>query len=229
MNAISGGGLGRFAARALLAGCAVLAGVGGVGCQQYVSSPGVPTARGIPENPNKPAALTCMVEAVRYVATRYPPGDLGANAETVEEAMSLQAPYPLVVNPPRGLRQTFYDRLVKQVGPQAQPASPTNTLGPDPVFHITRVWMRFDKATVDVLRPMPELGPGPDGAPIYQTVTVRLTGGLSPWRVVHARAWPPDEPVQIPPPYPMPEFDRVDQFEWQLEQDQVNPPDRSSY
>lgn len=196
------------------------------GCQQYVSSPGVPTARGIPENPNKPAALSCMVESVRYVATRYPPGDITYNPEKPEAA--LEVPYDLAINPPRGLRKSFYERLVKQVGPKAVPMSAQAEFGAAPVFHITRVWMRFQTATVDVLRPMPEVGPGPDGKPVYQMVTLRLEGGLQPWRVVHARAWEPDG-VEVPPPYYMPAEERVDQFEATMEEDQKSPPGRGSY
>ncbi len=215
-----GGFLRRVAAWGLIV--AVAGGVVGVaGCQQYSTAPGVPTARGIPETPNRPAAVTSMIEAVRYVATRYPPGSLREDAPTVAEAMALEAPYELVVNPPRGLRRVYYERLVRQVGPLASAASAESIGGPAPVFHITRVWMRFDKATIDVLRPMVELGPGPDGRPIYQMVTVRLEGGLRPWRVVHARAWPPDEPITPPEAYPMPEVDRVDQYEWQMEQDRL--------
>ncbi|GJQ28991.1 MAG: hypothetical protein HBSAPP03_08750 [Phycisphaerae bacterium] len=201
--------------------------VGGLaGCQQYVSSPGVPTAKGIPENPNKPAALTCMVEAVRYVATRYPPGDITYTPD--KPSAALEAPYELAINPPRGLRKSFYERLVKQVGPKAKAIAPENEHGQMPVFHVTRVWMRFQSATVDVLRPMPELGPGPDGKPIYQVVTVRLEGGMSPWRVVHARAWEP-QGVEIPPAYYLPLEERVDQFEATMEEDQKSPPGRGSY
>ncbi|CAG0962058.1 hypothetical protein PHYC_00779 [Phycisphaerales bacterium] len=198
------------------------------GCQQYVSSPGVPTARGIPENPNKPAAVSCMVEAVRYVATRYPPGDFNYEARSAKEQGALEVPYAMVVNPPRGLRQSFYKRLVREIGPRCEPIAPANEAGPNPVFHISRVWMRFDSATVDVLRPMPEVGPGADGKPVYQMVTVRLEGGVEPWRVIHARAWAP-EGVEIPAGYPMPDVERVDQFRWQMEEDQRNPPDRRAY
>jgi hypothetical protein len=208
----------RMLATGLLVAGALLV---GSGCQQYVSSPGVPEARGIPENPNKPAALACMAEAVRYVATRYPPGDPTAPGADLKEQAAMEVPYAMVVNPPRGLRRSFYERLVQAIGPRCAPMSETSADGPAPVFHITRVWMRFNSATVDVLRPMVEMGPGPDGRPVYQMVTVRLEGGLEPWRVVHARAWAPDVQAEVPRPYPMPKVERVDQFEWQMEQDRV--------
>jgi hypothetical protein len=81
-----------------------------------------------------------------------------------------------------------------------------------PVFHVTRVWMRGNQATIDVLRPMPELGNDPQGRTVYQPVTVRLEAGFQPWRVVHARIWNPGDEVE-PPPYFLPEVDRPDEFE----------------
>lgn len=213
--------------RRLILLCSSLA-LSPLACQQYVSSPGVPTARGIPENPNKPAAVSAIVEAVRYVATRYPPGGHDYDAPTMQEQAAVEAPYALIVNPPRGLRKGFYERIVKGIGPQAQPITVANEISGLPTFHVTRVWMRFQTATVDVLRPMPELGQNADGTPIYQMVTVRLEGGLNPWRVVHARAWSPTN-VEIPPAYYLPDVERVDQFDYQMEQDESNPPDRKSY
>lgn len=192
---------------------------GGItGCQQYVSAPGIPSAQGIPENPNKPAAISVMVEAVRYVATRYPPGGYDYDAASMQEQAAVEVPYAMQVCPPRGLRRSFYERLVQNIGPAAQPISPEGLEEGLPTFYVTRVWMRFQKATVDVLRPMPEVGLGPDEKPVYQTVTVRLEGGLEPWRVVHARAWSPNEPT-LPQPYFMPDEERIDQFEWQMKQD----------
>jgi len=187
--------------------------VGGLsGCQQYVSSPGVPSAKGVPENPNKPAALSCMVEATRYVATRYPPGGYVYDAESAAEQGAVQAPYALLVNGPQGLRRSFYVRLAEGVGSQAEPMTPDNQGSGLPVFYVDRVWLRFNSATVDVIRPMPEVGPGPDGKPVYQTVTVRLEGGTTPWRVVHARAWPAGA-TTLPTAYFLPDEERVDQFE----------------
>lgn len=65
-----------------------------------------------------------------------------------------------------------------------------------PVYSVTRVWLRADKATVDVVRPVTLDGMQPteddaDGnAYTYQKITYRLVGGFRPWRVETTRAWP---------------------------------------
>ena len=65
-----------------------------------------------------------------------------------------------------------------------------------PVYSITRVWLRGDSGTVDVIRPVTLDGMEPteadtDGvAYTYQKVTHRLKGGFRPWRVETSRAWP---------------------------------------
>lgn len=200
----------------LTAVVALAAAVGG--CQQYVNAPAIPTSKGIPDNPNKPAAVECIRLAVQYVATRYPPGSVEDSLVTEKGRVQMRAPYQLVVNMPRGMRKSFYERTVKEVGPLAEPMTQANAESGLPTFHVTRVWMRFNEATVDVLRPMPEMGPGADGKPVYQTVTVRLEGGMEPWRVVHARAWPPSD-VVIPPPYYLPDVERIEQYKWQIARD----------
>jgi hypothetical protein len=210
----------RMIVAALLFACA--------GCQQYVSSPGVPTARGIPEDPNKPAAATVIVRSVQYIANTYPPGSLKYDAASAKEQADIRVPYACIVNLPRGMRKSFYERIAEQIGPECRPMSPEVQYQDVPVFHVTRVWMRFNSAIVDVLRPMPELGPGPDGKPIYQMVTVRLEGGTEPWHVIHVRAHAYQDAV-VPAPYFIPQSERTDQFAWQKEQDAVNPHDRGSY
>jgi len=202
----------------LTAVAAMGAAVGGPGCQQYVNAPAIPTSRGIPDNPNKPAAVECIRLAVQYVATRYPPGTVEDSLVTEKGRVQMRAPYPLVVNAPRGMRKSFYTTIVKEVGAFAEPMTPAARESDLPTFHVASIIMRFNTAQVDVLRPMPELGPGTDGKPVYQTVTVRLEGGMEPWRVVHARAWAPDN-VVIPPPYFIPEIERVEQYKWQMQQD----------
>jgi hypothetical protein len=193
------------------------------GCQQYSTYPEIPSAKGIPENPNNPSAAVCMRTAVQYVMTRWSPGGPAYDAATAEEQASLRVPTPLVINLPRGLRRIYYERVAADIGPQTAPMSPDALASGAPVIHVTRVWLRFNKATVDVLRPVPELGPGPDGKPIYQTITVRLEGGLDPWRVVHARAYDPGF-AEVPEPYPIPELDRVDQYEITAAEDRAYKP-----
>jgi hypothetical protein len=65
-----------------------------------------------------------------------------------------------------------------------------------PAYSITRVWLRGDSATVDVIRPVTLDGMPPTEADTggvgytYQKVTHRLKGGFRPWRVETSRAWP---------------------------------------
>ncbi|MFN5945984.1 MAG: hypothetical protein ACK5ZG_09075 [Phycisphaerae bacterium] len=165
------------------------------GCFQNTNYPAIPTSRGYAEDPNKPAAEAAMVAALQYVTSRWTPGQREFDVAAAPDALPM-ADYPLVINLPLGTRKMLYDRIARKVGPEVQPATPENTTGTLPVFHVTRVWLRTDHGIVDVLRPMPELGLATDGKPIYQKITVRLEGGFKPWNVVHARAWyPGDEPM----------------------------------
>jgi hypothetical protein len=192
---------------------AVLAGGVGVGCQQYQTYPAVTTARGMAENPNNPNTERAMVAALQYVATRYPPGGQRFEAKTPDEAGRMTADFPFAINVPKGMRKSFYERIATKVGPEVKPLTEEvvadNTL---PIYHVTRVWLRFRTGTIDVLRPMPEMGVGPDGTPVYQKVTVRLEGDFTPWRVIHARAWEPGADSS-PELYFLPDKERVDQFE----------------
>ncbi len=181
------------------------------GCQQYVTSPVIPTARGMSENPNAPAPEQAITASLQYVATRWAPGKtrefdakLTPGATYVDQAM--------VINLPAGTRQSFYDRIARRLGPSVQPATPDNTDGSLPIYHVGRVWLRFEEARVDVYRPMLELPPGPDGQPVYQMVTVHLRGGFSPWRAEFARAWGPGD--NSPPEYfYRPEIDRANEHD----------------
>jgi hypothetical protein len=181
------------------------------GCQQYVTSPAIPTARGMSENPNAPAPEQAITAALQYVATRWAPGKtrefdakLTPGATYVDQAM--------VINLPAGTRQSFYDRIARKLGPTVQPATPENTDGSLPIYHVGRVWLRFENARVDVYRPMLELGPGPDGKPVYQMVTVHLRGGFSPWRAEFARAWDPGV-YETPEVFYRPTIERANEHE----------------
>jgi hypothetical protein len=194
-------------------------------CQKYQNYPAVATARGTPEEPNNPATEAAIVAALQYVATRFPP-DGGLLAEPVKEVEKTQADFPFAVNLPAGMRKSFYERIPTKVGPEVKPLTPDiveqNSL---PIYHVTRVWLRFNSGTVDVLRPVPGLGKGPDGSPVYQKITLRLEGGFSPWRVVHARAWEPgtDDP---PPYYYLPDIERVEQFKYSTA---MTPEEQNAY
>jgi len=199
----------------LLLACSLVAMTASLaGCFQNSNYPAIPTSRGYAEDPNKPAAEAAMVAALQYVASRWTPGQREFDVSLAPNALPM-ADYPLVINLPLGTRKMLYDRIAKKVGPEVQPATPENVTGTLPVFHVTRVWLRADHGTVDVLRPTPELGPDKDGKPIYQKITIRLEGGFKPWNVVHARAWYPGD-EQAPEFYFNPQFDVPTQ--WRVSQ-----------
>lgn len=205
--------IGMMTGRAVLAAAMCVSLVGLAGCnQQYANVPEVPTARGLAEDPNKSSSEGAMVVALQYVANRYAPSTLRFDAANSKEAGELKTQLPMVINLPRGQRKSFYERIARKVGPNVLPMTPDVNQAL-PVYHVTRVWLRFSEGWVDVMRPMPELPPGPDGLPVYQTVTLKLHGGVGPWRIVHARAWTPGmDPV--PEPYYMPETDRINEFDY---------------
>jgi hypothetical protein len=203
----SGTGRAAVAALALVAG-----GLVGVGCQEYATYPAVATAKGMSEDLNNPGSEAAMVAALQYVATHYPPGTPKFEPKNAAEAGDLKAGYALAIDVPKGMRKSFYERMATEVGSDTVPLTKDVWDGGKlPVYHVTRVWMRFHEGTVDVLRPMPELGMGPDGHPVYQKVTVKLTGGFEPWRVIHARAWEPGVDA-APEPYFLPDIERIDQY-----------------
>ncbi len=58
-----------------------------------------------------------------------------------------------------------------------------------PVYAIGRIIVRGSEAEVDLHRSVIAMGPGPDGVYPHQAVTLRLRGGLRPWRVASSQAW----------------------------------------
>ncbi|MBI1190149.1 MAG: hypothetical protein GC200_05635 [Tepidisphaera sp.] len=208
--------LARGLALTLLAGAALVA---SPACQRYANYPAIPTSEGIPDDPNSNDTAKCVSLAVAYVATRYTPGGYNYDAKSAKEQGDTRVSFPIIVDAPRGLRRPFYQRICVDIGPGAEPLTPANEHSGTPVYHVRRAWLRQSRAIIDVMRPMYELPPNSQGQPIYQTVTVRLEGGgLEPWHVVHARGSEPGlDP--IPSPYYLPEVDRIDQFDWQMEQD----------
>lgn len=191
----------------------LLAVAGPMGCtHQYANYPEIPSAKGLKQDPNTPASESAMVTALQFVANRYPPGTLRLDAKNSREAGEMITSTAMVVNLPVGQRLSYYRRVARKVGPNVVPMT-ADVDASLPVYHVTRVWLRFSEGWVDVMRPMPELPPGPDGKPVYQTVTLKMTGGLGPWRVLHARAWPPGiDPV--PEPYMLPDEERIDQYKF---------------
>jgi hypothetical protein len=182
------------------------------GCQHGgVNYPEIPSARGTKQDPNSPASESAIVGALQFVANRYPPGQLRTDAATSKEAGEVRPDLPMAINLPAGMRKSYYERIARKVGPNVVPM--TAETDPNlPVYHVTRVWLRFKEGWVDVMRPMPELAPGPDGKPVYQTVTLKMEGGFAPqWHVMHARAWEPGLDA-LPELYYVPDEERINQY-----------------
>lgn len=122
-----------------------------------------------------PPADEIMTEALVWAIEKYPPAGSG----------------PAVINLPEGVHDRAYrvigQRVDARTGIEVRPMA--SGLDVAPTYHVTRLWVRSDRAEVDVLRPVEELGPSPTGNPIVQAVTVHLKGGISAWRVVRTRPW----------------------------------------
>lgn len=157
-----------IARTSLLALLALLPALGGcVGNTTYPPADWQTASRNI----NAPPADEIMIESLRWAIERHPPA----------------TPGPVAINLPMGVQDRTYGVIVARIGGEAVPME----RGREhlPTYHITRLWVRGDRAEVDVLRPVEELGPSPSGVPIVQALTVQLKGGMTPWRVVRSRPW----------------------------------------
>lgn len=172
------------------------------GCTGYHSYPPIKGSMAS-TNPNSPPVDEIMIASLEWVTTRYPVGGTVISGETPEFAINL----------PRGVRKSVYEHVAAKVSDRARPLTPDNASLP--TYHIAELWVRDGLAKVTVLRPAHELGPGPDGKPVYQGITLRIEGGLHPWRVVRHQVWevgtiqlpelyfcPGSEPTPPPPEPP---------------------------
>lgn len=148
----------------------------------YPSSLGV--AATPDEDPNGATLAALMSTAARWAVEHYPP-------PTDEYALNL----------PQGLKREWYLATVREAGPNARPL--TDETAHLPTYHVGRIWIRSDRAKVDVTRPVFTLGV--TSSPLDQTTTVwlRRTGWTS-WRVEHTQPWaigvvPTPEPYYLPP------------------------------
>lgn len=110
-----------------------------------------------------------LVRSMRFTLDRYP-----ARGE-------------FAINLPAGMGEARAKNILTRINdPRAHMM--TREAAALPIYHISRVWVRGDEAEVDVQRPIASLR-GPDAGPVHQTITLRLRGGLRPWRVQSSRAW----------------------------------------
>ena len=134
------------------------------GCVALVASWPAVGDDGAVNDPNVSPIPKVISAAVHEVVRRYPmPGEF-------------------VVNLPEGLVQSRAERIAAEISPNARIVSPeTEHL---PVYHVTKVWVRGDRAQVDVVRPL-------DEPQTWQRVTVHLRHHLDRgWTVEYVKVWP---------------------------------------
>jgi hypothetical protein len=171
------------------------------GCVGWATYPPVKGADLVARNdPNQPPMDEIMYTSLKWVSEKYPPNFGTPQANEPDQKFA--------VNLPSGMKPQVYMKIVGKAGPNAEPLTPaTKDL---PIYHIVRIRVRGAEANVDVLRPAREFGPGPNGQPVYQGMTVYLDGGWRSWHVVRRAAWEPGVlPVpelafyEPPPPQPV--------------------------
>lgn len=133
----------------------------GAGCATYANYPEIGNDAAV-NDPNVSPLPTLEEEALRWVVGKHP----------------VEGGY--VVNLARGTRRSTAESIVKDLGGGARLVS-DESMGL-PVYHVSRIWLRGDRAEVDVLRPVGE------GA--YQAVTVRLKSDFGRWVVSSTKTWP---------------------------------------
>ena len=101
--------------------------------------------------------------ALHWAVRRYP----------VEGEYAVNMPAPMTPASQRAVLERLNEPRARLL------TSETKSL---PIYHLARIWVRGDEATVDVFRP--EAGSGMD-----QAITLKLRGGVRPWRVVRTHQW----------------------------------------
>lgn len=145
------------------------------GCAGYANYPQIGKDDVAVNNPNTPPVPEAAFTALRWVIRRYP----------------VEGPY--TVNLPEGTYRRTGERLLALLkDPDAYMLTPSSEHLP--CYHIKRVWIRGERATVEVLRPVlrppMDIPAGSETKPLYQSFWVKCEAGWKPWRVIHARAWP---------------------------------------
>lgn len=159
----------NFAGAGLL-GLSLVAG----GCVAYGTYP--PVHGEVPFNvANSAAADELIMAALDWVIKRYPP-PAELSGEDTGYALNL----------PPTMRLERAKKVVDKIGFPAQDLTP-DTLHL-PRYSIGRIYVRADKAEVDVYRPAFEVSSN-GMEPSYQMITVRLSGGMHKWRVESTRPW----------------------------------------
>jgi hypothetical protein len=87
---------------------------------------------------------------------------------------------PVAFNLPEGLRRSNMIAVVNGIGGGSQNLTP-ETAASHTIYHLARVWIRNDKAELDVIVPT--------GQGTYQMTQLRLVGRFEKWTVEVAREW----------------------------------------
>lgn len=158
---------------------AMLAGVaaGPAGCAGWDTWPPTDPVDNVPNRDDVAISQTMMLALGRVIADYPPRGREG-------QAVAINVPAPLVGKP-------VYRQIAREV--ESEPnvnrlVTPLDEAGLAlPIYHVAGVRIRTDKAEIDILRPIFEAGQL-DRAELtndmaYEGYTVRLSGGLRPWRI----------------------------------------------
>lgn len=147
-----------------------------------------------------------LATSIGWAVDRYPPPDDGNDGW-------------FAINLPPGLTREQYIEVARQIGDRAAPMTPE--LGYLPTYHIGWVWMRGDRARVDVIRPVFALSGV--GEPVYQAITLHLRRRYSSWRVERTQPWDPGV-VPVPDPYYLPELPPEEQAALETEAEPTPEP-----
>lgn len=166
-------------ARIVVAALAIgVTGLGLTGCAGYATYP--PASGQIAANdPNGRIVERAMAVALREAIDRYPPP-----AELMpRDAGTAIRPHRIAVNLLPGLTPENAERVTSQIGPDV--IGLWSQSADLPTYHVSRVWLRGGRASVDVFHPVVTRR----GERTTQMVTYDLSGGLTTFRVERTREW----------------------------------------
>lgn len=156
------------------------------GCLSHKTIEPIEGASPLADNPNDAPVPEALATGLGWVVTRYPPfGEtfLGRGPEQ-----------PFAINFPVGVRRDVANRICRLTSKNAQPLSEENQNLP--TYHIGRLWIRGDLATVDIFAPVAQYTPassatGASAGTVYQMITMKLrTRGLEPYYVQSHNVFP---------------------------------------
>ncbi len=81
------------------------------------------------------------------------------------------------INPALGTSPATARRIAAEVGGEVLEAGTPSSV---PIYHVARIWVRADHAIVDVLTPIG--GRDPASHEAYDALTIRMVGGVRPYR-----------------------------------------------